>query len=104
MTALLALLVLAEGPATPAPRPDRDPRIVKLLEAVSEDRLATILRKLVSFETRHTLSAIDTPGRGIGAARQWILDEMTRSSPRLQTGFDSYDIPPQGDRITRDVE
>ena len=61
------------------------------------------LRKLASFETRHTLSSVDRPGRGIGAARQWILDELTRSSPRLKVAFDTYDVPAQGDRITRDA-
>ena len=41
--------------------------------------------------------------RGIGAARQWIFDELKRSSPKLQVTFDTYQIAPQG-RITRQVE
>jgi hypothetical protein len=102
--ALVVALVAQAAPPAPAQRPDRDPRIVRLLDEVSEDRLAAILGKLVSFETRHTLSAADSPGRGIGAARQWILDELSRSSARLQVSFDSYQVPPQGERITRDVE
>ena len=42
------------------------------------------LKKLESFETRNSLSSTDSPTRGIGAARQWILDEMKSYSPKLQ--------------------
>ena len=101
-SALAALLAVAVPTAARAQT--ADPKIVRLLDAVSEPRLAEILRRLEGFGTRHTLSNPDTPGRGIGAARQWILDEMQRSSPRLQVGFDSYRIPKQGERITRVVE
>ncbi len=83
---------------------DVDPRIVSLLGQVSEDRLRALLTTLVSFQTRNTLSAADSPVHGIGAARQWIFDELTRASPRLQVTFDSYRIPAQGERITREVE
>ncbi len=96
---LLALAVPAAARAQTA-----DPEIVRLVDAVSAPRLGEILRRLESFGTRHLLSATDAPARGIGAARQWILDEMQRSSPRLQVSFDTYRIPKQGERITRDVE
>src|SRR5436190_11417471 len=82
---------------------DLDPRIVKVVQSVSEDRLVAILKKLESFGTRSTLSSTDKPDRGIGAARDWILKEMSNDSPRLQVSFDSYRVAKQG-RITRDVE
>ena len=82
---------------------DLDPRIVKLVAAVSDERLGVILKKLESFETRSTLSSTTSATRGIGAARQWILDEMKGYSPKLQVSFDTYQVVPQG-RITRDVE
>jgi hypothetical protein len=82
---------------------DLDPRIVKLISSISEERLGTILRRLESFETRNTLSSVDSPTRGIGAARQWIYDEMKSYSPKLQVSFDTYRVAKQG-RITRDVE
>jgi peptidase M28-like protein len=82
---------------------DLDPRIVKLVGSVSEERLGTILKKLESFETRSTLSSTSSTTRGVGAARQWILDEMTSYSPKLQVSFDTYQVVPQG-RITRNVE
>lgn len=98
------LLALAGSAAlSAAPAPDLDPQIVGLGGSVSEERLGALLRKLESFETRSTLSSTDSPTRGIGAAREWILSEMQSYSPRLQVGFDSYHVLKQG-RITRDVE
>ena len=83
--------------------PDADPRIQKLVASISEERLATLVQKLAGFGTRNTLSDTTSPTRGIGAARQWIFDELTRSSPKLQVSFDTYQIARQG-RITRNVE
>ena len=83
--------------------PDTDARISKLVASISEARMEQLLRTLAGFGTRNTLSDTASTTRGIGAARQWILDEMTRSSPKLQVGFDTHQIP-KGGRITRDVE
>ena len=96
----LALGLAAGSAAQPA---DLDPRIQKLLADISEERLKGLLTKLQGFETRNTLSSQDNPSRGIGAARQWILDEMKRSSLRLQVSFDGYQVAAQG-RITRDID
>lgn len=103
-------LVLAAGLAavtatipTAARQADVDPRVAALVASVSEERLGGLLQKLASFETRSTLSSTDSPTRGIGAARQWMLDEMQSYSPRLQASFDAYHVPRQG-RITRDVD
>jgi len=106
MTALrlcLAFSLLATSPRAAA-GPEADPRIAKLLADVSPARLEATLKKLESFQTRHLLSSTEAPGRGIGAARQWILDEMKSYSPRLEVSFDTYRIPKQGDRVTREVE
>ena len=91
------------GPLAGAPAPSNDPRISRLIGQISDARIAEILKKLGSFETRNTLSSTDSPMKGIGAARQWILDEMKRSSARLQVSFDAYQAPKEG-RITREVE
>jgi hypothetical protein len=61
-----------------------------------------LLQKLVSFKTRNLFSDPTTPD-GIGAARQWIFDELKRSSPKLQVSFDTHTIP-QGGRVVREVE
>ncbi len=76
----------AAGVATPAPAaqaagrrtqvPDRELR--EILRQIDHRRIEAIVRKLVSFGTRHTLSAQDDPVRGIGAARDWILAELQR--------------------------
>jgi len=100
---LAASPLLFALPAQRTPAPDADPRIEKLVAAVSEQRLRDLDTRLVSFGTRSTLSDATSTSRGIGAARQWIHDEMKRSSPRLQVSFDTHGIAQQG-RITRDVE
>ncbi len=100
----MAILVMSGFSRTvSAQSGDLDPRIVKLVSTVSEERLGVILKKLESFETRSTLSSTTSTTRGIGAARQWILDEMKNYSPKLQVSFDAYQVAPQG-RITRNVE
>src|SRR5437667_3182309 len=94
---------LAPSAAAQEAAGDLDPRLVKLVASISEERLGAILKKLESFETRNTLSSVDSSTRGIGAARQWIFDEMKSYSPKLQVSFDSYHVAKQG-RITHDVE
>ena len=82
---------------------DLDPRIINLVGSVSEERLSNLLRKLQSFETRSSLSSTTSTTRGVGAAREWILQEMRSYSPKLQVSFDTYLVAKQG-RILRDVE
>jgi Peptidase family M28 len=103
---LVAYLAAASVSTVAAQTPtagDLDPRIAKLVASVSEERLGAILKKLESFETRNTLSSTSSSTRGIGAARQWIFDQMKSYSPRLQVSFDTYQVAPQG-RITHPVE
>ena len=97
---LLASCTLAGTQGPPAVHADA--RIQQLIAAISETRLRQLDTTLVSFGTRETLSA-PSPTRGITAAGQWIFDEMTRSSPKLQVSFDTYSVAPQG-RISRQVE
>ena len=100
---LLASVVSGFSRTAAAQDGDLDPRIAKLVSTISDERLAVILKKLESFETRSTLSSTASGTRGIGAARQWILEEMKGYSPKLQVSFDTYQVVAQG-RITRDVE
>jgi hypothetical protein len=98
-----ALLIVLVGLSASAAAQDLDPRIVKMVSSISEERLGATLKKLESFETRSTLSSPDSPTRGVGAAREWIRQEMASYSPRLQVSFDTYQVAVQG-RITRPVE
>jgi len=57
-----------------------DPQIASALKQVSATRIQADIEKLVSFETRSTLSAQDqasiAAGHGIGAAREWIKSQL----------------------------
>jgi len=99
----VAFVVLSSTGTVRAQSSDLDPRLVKLLQTISEDRMAATLKKVESFGTRNTLSSADKPDRGIGAARRWIFDELKSYNPKLQVSFDTYLLAKQG-RIFRDVE
>lgn len=81
----------ARPPATTQP-PTRELRA--LLKEIDRDRMEATVRKLVSFGTRHTLSAQDSPVRGIGAARDWIAAELRSyagaSGGRMTVDLQSY--------------
>ena len=69
----VVVLALASGLSQRVYAQQMDPRITQLVSSVSEERLSNILRKLQSFETRSSLSSLDSTTRGAGAAREWIL-------------------------------
>jgi hypothetical protein len=110
MRSLLSRVVVVCACALAAAAPcaaqsgDVDPRVTALVDAVSVDRMLGTLKALAAFDTRNTMSSTDQPARGIGAARQWILDEMKKAAPRLAVSFDAYAIPAQGGRVNRDLD
>ena len=64
------------GPGGPV-RPQRpDAELRALLEEIDRRRIEATVRRLVDFGTRHTLSSQDDPVRGIGAATNWVYDQM----------------------------
>jgi len=75
------------------------PRVREIVDAVSEERIDAIVRKLAGFPTRNTLSTT-----GNAAARQWISDELRSYSPRLQVNLEHFNVKKNGERIFRDVE
>lgn len=87
----------------PMPSQRLDPKIQRIVSEISTDRIAEILKKLESFETRNTFSDPSQSNRGIGVARQWIFDQLKSYSPRLQVSFDTHTIP-KGGRVWREVE
>lgn len=99
---LIALLVAATV-CLPAAPPKTNEVVHSVIDAVSSDRISRILRKLESFETRHTYSETDHPTRGIGAARRWIYEQMRSYSPRLEVRYDSYHVKKKA-RLYRNVE
>ena len=82
----------------------QDPLISGMVDEVSAKNIESIVRKLVSFETRHTLSDTLSKKTGIGAARNWIREEMESyskaSGGRLKVEFDTFTQPSDGRRVT----
>src|SRR5690349_16870503 len=61
--------------AGPHRRPP-DPALRAILKEIDPDRIEATVRRLAAFGTRHTLSSQDDPVRGIGAARDWIHQQL----------------------------
>lgn len=87
--------------------PKLNPQIEKIVSEISAQNIEAIIRKLVGFGTRHTLSTQDDPNRGIGAAARWIKEEMDRysqaSGGRLQVANDEF-IQPVTQRFPREAK
>ena len=56
----------------------RDARLATLMQAIDASNIRRIDSTLVSFGTRHTMSDTLSATRGIGAARRWIHQELSR--------------------------
>ena len=82
LLAALALALPASAQRRSAPAPAATPvaSLRALADEVSERSLRGHVERLVSFGTRHTLSARDHPARGIGAALAWTEAEFRRYS------------------------
>jgi hypothetical protein len=76
VAALLVTAFAGTARAQASVPPERDTRVLALVDAVSATRIERDVRTLVGFGTRHTLSDTLSPTRGIGAARRWIKAEF----------------------------
>jgi Peptidase family M28 len=82
--AVAAPVISWAGPASAATtghghalaRRRHSPELRHLLQQIDPDRIQAIIEKLVSFGTRHTASSQTDPVRGIGAATNWVFDQM----------------------------
>jgi putative aminopeptidase FrvX len=103
----LCVLLAFASPAFPqAPETRLNPTVRQIVDAISEQRIAAISRKLEGFGTRYVLSAQDDPLHGIGAAKRWIHDELQSYSPRMEVSYQDFSVKKgarQG-QIIRDVE
>jgi len=81
----------------------RDAAIEQMVAEVSADSLRSYINKMVSFGTRHTLSSTTDKSRGIGAARQWVVQQFQRfgasSGGRMQAYVDTTTLQPDGRRV-----
>jgi Zn-dependent M28 family amino/carboxypeptidase len=84
----------------------RDNNISQMVDEVSSKNIEAIIRKLVSFKTRHTLSDTTSKTEGSGAARNWIKSEFERyaeaSGGRMTVQFDTF-TQPKSVRIDKPV-
>ena len=53
-------------------------QISRIVQEIDARNIERIIRKLVSFGTRNTLSTQTDPNRGVGAARDWLFSEFSR--------------------------
>jgi Peptidase family M28 len=108
---LLATVNCRAQDAKAEPRVAGDPQIAAALKQVSKERIQANVEKLVSFYTRSTVSAgnqeLLNAGRGIDAARLWIVAEFERYSRACGGCLDveTYKfVQPQGERIPSPTE
>lgn len=61
-------------------RVTRNQEIARIVQEIDASNIERMIRKLVSFGTRNTLSTQDDPNRGIGAARDWLYSEFLKAA------------------------
>jgi hypothetical protein len=103
VVAVLATMGIATGPARGWDHRGHVPRQTRhMVDEVSAKNIHRSIDKLVSFGTRHTLSSQTDPNRGIGAATQWVFDQMNgiaaTSGGRMTVEEQSF-VQPVGPRI-----
>lgn len=88
-----------------APLPPTDANIQRWVNDISSKNLETDVRKLVSYGTRHTLSDTQSKKRGIGASRQYVLEEFRKyskaSGGRMVVELDTFTVNPDGKRVDK---
>jgi hypothetical protein len=102
---LLAVALPSFGAPAAADARDRaaaghgpSPSLRAMLREIDARRVQRDIHALVGFGTRHTLSSQTDPNRGIGAARDWIYDQLqgyaAASSGRMTVVKQSFVQPP----------
>jgi acetylornithine deacetylase/succinyl-diaminopimelate desuccinylase-like protein len=84
----------------------RDPEIEAMVKEISSDSLRSYINKMVSFGTRSTLSSTTDKKRGIGAAREWVVQrflEFARNSNGRMTAFVDTTMLHRGGRLDTSV-
>jgi hypothetical protein len=103
----LLFLLLLTLPAMAQTTIKQDAVIKQMVDEVSSKNIETIIRKLVSFKTRHTLSDTTSKTIGSGAARNWIKAEYERyaaeSHGRMTVKFDTFNQP-KSERVDKPIK
>lgn len=82
----------------------RNPEIAQMVSEISSDSLEAHVRRLASFNTRHTLSTDSQ--NGMPAAQDWVLSKFhtyaTDANGRMTAEIERFTIPGDGRRIEQD--
>lgn len=104
---ILAFLMLAQVTVFAQTIINRDTQIEKMVKQINADSLKSYINQMVAFGTRNTLSNQSSATRGIGAARQWVLNKFTSFIPtsngKLSAFIDTITYKPDGRRIDRPI-
>jgi Zn-dependent M28 family amino/carboxypeptidase len=100
---LFLIVLLSFSAANAQTIVQRDVAVEHMVSNVSADSLRSYIRKLVSFGTRNTLSSTTDKKRGIGAAREWVVQKFVEfgreSNGRLTAYVDTTTLQPDGERV-----
>ena len=100
--ARITFLGSGSGPGRPIKPQHPDPALRALLRRIDPDNIEAIVRRLVDFGTRHTLSSQTDPVRGIGAAVNWVFETLqgyaAASGGRMTVEKQSF-VQPVSNRI-----
>lgn len=105
----IAGFCIINTPAASAQAPStHDEKIQQMVNEISAANLKSLVEKMESFGTRHTLSTTTDKKRGIGAAREWVKSEFEKyakaSGGRMTVEMDRFTVKADGRRIPQDVE
>jgi hypothetical protein len=79
-------------------KPVIDQQIASMIKEVSADSIKKYIEKMVSFETRHSLSDTTSDTRGIGAARRWVASKFRQfarqNKAAMSVVLDPYEVRP----------
>jgi len=86
---------------------NRNADIDKMVKSVNPDSLKSYISKMVAFGTRSTISDTKSKTKGIGAARNWVVDKFNQFAKqgdgRLSALLDTVTIKPDGKRVDKQI-
>ncbi|HEY0039386.1 MAG TPA: M28 family metallopeptidase [Flavisolibacter sp.] len=81
----------------------RDAEIDAMVKEISADSMKSYITRMVSFGTRNTLSSTTDKKRGIGAAREWVVQKFNEfakaSNGRMTAYVDTITLQPDKRRV-----
>jgi len=84
---------------------NRDVAIESMVKEVNSDSLKSHIEGMVAFGTRHTLSSTTDAKRGIGAARNWVVQKFEsyakNAGGRMTCFVDTTTLQPDGKRVDK---